>query len=539
MCAITLRQALSVLGRSSPFAVSTLSDPKSGDFFDELKSYLFIEQEIEGDFVKALRVAEKGDVIFLCGSSGDGKSEILTRHYEEFRTTVHFHLDATHSFAPQQSGTQALDDLFDKRNSDEKPLVIGVNIGMLANYGKEGAERHADVKAAIERFLDQREPGANFVFLDFEKYPKFSLAADAETYSVFAKKLMQRLTDNSPDNPFRRLAWQDEQSGTDLGLVANFALLSRQGVQETIIENLFKIRLSKDQFITTRALLDLLHHLLLGSSYLADSLFCGGDSELAQRLTAFDPASKRTKKLDQFVLRYELNLPDAELDEFLAQLGTEHLNYSRSLTDPRDAGGLIRLFYILRNESIANDYHQQFAEEFTDELLERYAHVWLLHDQFDGQEKNKTNLRQFYVSELISGVFNYANRNAPRLKKGELFLGRFGDIELATPVELKADYVAISQHRHSRSSLFHAYLKVIDKPLSPIAINLNLFELIIKLNRGYRPNKYDKSAVVLLDDIIEQVTEVAKTNSRLKFYGKNGAHTLSQDDEMITVSEAY
>ena len=130
--------------------------------------------------------------------------------------------------------------------------------------------------------------------------------------------------------------------------------------------------------------------------------------------------------MDQFVLRYELNLPDAELDEFLGQLGAEHLNYSRSLSDSGDAGALVRLFYLLRNESIANNYHHQFSEEFSDELLERYAQVWLLHDQFDGQEKNKANLRQFYLNQLISGVFNYANRNAPRLKKGSYF---WGDLE--------------------------------------------------------------------------------------------------------------
>ncbi|MDR6492807.1 DNA phosphorothioation-dependent restriction protein DptF [Paraburkholderia terricola] len=539
MSTVTLRQALSVLGRSSPFAVSTLSDEKSTDLLDQLKSYLFIEQEIEGDFVAALKAVKFGDVIFLCGSSGDGKSEILTRHYDEFRDTVYFHLDATHSFAPQQSGTQALDVLFDKRASDNKPLAIGVNIGMLANYGKEGADRHADVKAAIDRFLGQQAPPANFVFLDFEQYPKFNFTIDAETYSVFAKRLMQRLTADSAENPFRRLASQDQQSGTDLKLVANFALLGRQSVQETIIDNLFKTRLAKDQFITTRALLDLLHHLLVGDQYLADSLFCGGDSELAQRLSDFDPASKRTQKLDQFVLRYELDLPDVELDEFLIQLSTQHLVYSRTPSNPGSAGSLIRLFYLLRNESIANNYHHQFSDEFSDELLERYAKVWLLHDQFSGEEREKTNLRQFYVNELISAVFNYANRNAPKLKKGELFLGQFGDIELATPVELKGDYASISRNRATRSSHFFAYLKILDVSLSPIAINLSLFELIYKLNRGYRPNKYDKSAVVLLDEIIEQVTEVAKLNSRLKFYGMDSSYTLSHDDEMITVSEAY
>lgn len=536
MSEITLRQALGVLAKSSPFSVKTVTQ-RSTDIFDDLKNYLYVEQEIEKDFKKLLTSVSSGEVIFLCGSSGDGKSEILIRSYNDYHTKFHFHLDATHSFSPHQSAIEALNQLFDKRFSDNKPLILGINIGMLANFAKEGAERHSELRTVIERFLETGFPSeSGYHFLDFEKYPKFQFNPGKESYSTFVRTLLKRLTKSDGDNLFHVLAERDHQAGRDHKLIANFRLLGRDSVQEVIITSLFKTRLIKDQFITTRALLDLLHHLLLGDGYLFDNLFCGIDNDLSLRLREFDPALRHTQKLDQFVLRYELMLPDPALESFLTSLSETGIRISHEQGQIGGAASLIRLFYLLRNDSIGNNYHQQFIDDFTEELLEEFARIWLLHNTYNGNNELKIELRQFYMTELISAVFKYANRNAPELGKGEWFLGQFGSVKLAAPITLKGDFLAI-QHEHiEKSTHFSSFLKVDEKPLAPMDINLNLFELIYKLNRGYRPNKYDKNAIVLLDEIIELITNVAQSSSSLKFYEGARAYVASQDDGMIAIS---
>lgn len=85
MSAITLKQALGVLAKSSSFSVKTASD-RQPDVFDELKDYLYIKPDIEEDFERKLRLLQPGECIFLCGSSGDGKSEILSRSYDNTKT---------------------------------------------------------------------------------------------------------------------------------------------------------------------------------------------------------------------------------------------------------------------------------------------------------------------------------------------------------------------------------------------------------------------------------------------------------------------
>lgn len=549
MSTITLRQALGVLAKSSPFSVSTVTERKK-DTYDDLKSYLYVEQDIERDFRKLLTSVRGNEVIFLCGSSGDGKSEILTRYYDKYRHNFRFHLDATHSFQPHQSAIEALDELFDQASKDSKPLVLGINIGMLANYAKEGAERHLPVRGVIERFLEQGQRThdlnheacafEHFHFLDFEQYPKFQFSHEQKGYSKFVRELLQRLTRQDETNLFYVLAEADKSSAKDARVLANFRLLSKTSVQEVIITNLFKTRLYKDQFITTRALLDLLHHLLLGPGYLFDNLFGGSDNELILRLGEFDPALLHTRDLDQFVLRYELGLPDEELDVFLATVARMGIQFSSGRERVGEASSLIRLFYLLRHQTLGNNYHKHFIEDFDEKLLDKYAQVWLQHSDYDGTPDHKSQLRPFYVNDLISAVFRYANRNAPELEKGEWFLGQFGTVKLAAPISIKPDFARIRSERMEKSSQFQAYLKVEDKrgerDLTPIAINMNLFELLWRLNRGYRPNKYDKSAIVLLDEIVDQITEVARRCPVLRFYEAGKSYSASLDDGMIAIS---
>lgn len=535
MSSISLRQAIGVLAKSSSFSVKTTSD-RPRDTYDDLKEYLYVKPDIEFDFEKCLRALQPDGCVFLCGSSGDGKSEILSRCYERYKNRYTFHLDATHSFSPHQSAIEALNELFDRAGEGYPPLVVGINIGMLANFAKEGAERHSALRGVIERFLDSGErTQGRYHFLDFESYPKFRFNDDAGSYSSFMRQLLKRLTQPTDDNLFHAIALADEHRQRDMRLIANFRLLANEQVQEIIITTLFKTRLIKDQFITTRALLDLLYQLLVGEHYLFDNLFLGRDNELSLRLADFDPALIHTQAVDQFVLRYELNLPDEALDAFMDELVKLGLMFNEPRDKAGQAASLLRLFYLLKDCELGNNYHHQFKVDFEEQVLEHYATVWLQHGQYLGEGGSQLALRNFYVKELIPAIFVYANRNAPELSKRELSLGQFGQCHVAAPVELKADYSAIQRQHVEKHDHFSAYLKVDDQPLAPMAINLNLFELICKLNNGYRPNKYDKNAIVLLDEMVEQIRAVAKKSPVLHYYEGDQHYRLGLDDGMITV----
>ncbi|AKM37855.1 DNA phosphorothioation-dependent restriction protein DptF [Escherichia coli] len=545
MSAITLRKALGVLAKSSSFSVTTVTH-RQKDEFDQLKEQLFVKQEIETELQRYLDVAKPGEIIFLCGSSGDGKSEILTRckSNPRYQQRFSFHLDATHSFAPRQSAIDALNDLFSNHHQYSSPLLIGINTGMLANFAREGAECHLAIRTAIDSFLsaDQEESrpyrSGHCSFFDFEHYPKFQFN-EKKQYSSFIKTLLDNLTRNDDSNLFQFIFRHDETVNPELKEVANYKLLCLPGVQDVLITQLFKARLIKDQFVTTRTLLDFLHHLLMGPGYLFDNLFTGAENDLIKKVSDFDPARLHTYEIDQFILRYELGLVDPELDDFLAALAPLHIRFDRQCVNPGDAASLIRLFWLLQDESLGNNYHQKFSVFFNESLFEHYSEIWHLHKNYIADSEQKKALNRFYTSELIAGIQRYANRKAPELsmQKEEFFLGEYGGVKITAPVELKPDWEAIRNKNMAHPTGFDVHLKVGQNSLLPVRIGLNLFELLNKLNNGYRPNKYDKNAIVLLDEIVDLITEQAKSSSEIKFYaGGRRVYRAKADDDMITIS---
>lgn len=545
MSAITLRKALGVLAKSSSFSVTTMTH-RQKDEFDQLKEQLFVKQEIETELQRYLDVAKPGEIIFLCGSSGDGKSEILTRckSNPRYQQRFSFHLDATHSFAPRQSAIDALNDLFSNHHQHSYPLLIGINTGMLANFAREGAECHLAIRTAIDSFLsaDQEESrpyrSGNCSFFDFEHYPKFQFN-EKKQYSSFIKALLDNLTRDDDSNLFQFIFRHDESVNPELKEVANYKLLCLPGVQNVLITQLFKARLIKDQFVTTRTLLDFLHHLLMGPGYLFDNLFTGAENDLIKKVSDFDPARLHTYEIDQFILRYELGLVDPELDDFLAALAPLHIRFDRQCVNPGDAASLIRLFWLLQDESLGNNYHQKFSVFFNESLFEHYSEIWHLHKNYIADSEQKKALNRFYTSELIAGIQRYANRKAPELsmQKEEFFLGEYGGVKITAPVELKPDWEAIRNKNTAHPTGFDVHLKVGQNSLLPVRIGLNLFELLNKLNNGYRPNKYDKNAIVLLDEIVDLITEQAKSSSEIKFYaGGRRVYRAKADDDMITIS---
>jgi DNA phosphorothioation-dependent restriction protein DptF len=281
--------------------------------------------------------------------------------------------------------------------------------------------------------------------------------------------------------------------------------------------------------------------LLVGQGYLFDNLFTESENELSQKLAEFDPANLHTKALDQFALHYELELPDQELEEFLRDLAKVHIRFFDSLDRPQGcAASLIRLFNVMRNQSFGNDYHMRFRDEFREIVLEEYGRIWTLHHMYDGSKENRIALRQYYSAELIAAIHAYANRQAPELShiKGEFYLGQFGTVKVMAPVELKGNFDAIKKNQSHRSENFTVCLKMHEMDLPPITISFNLFELMRRIIQGYRPNRYDKNSIVLLDEIVDSIASKARVGNRLKFYDGNTAYLLKSEDGMIDVSGA-
>ncbi len=521
-----LREALSALSKSSPYAVTTTQKANFPEL-DTLKRYLFVETDVERVFKKRIQSLEPNQILFLCGSSGDGKSEILTRYIRQYSERIDFHLDATHSFCPKKTAVDTLDNVFSQHKENGRPLAVGINIGMLGNYAEEGSEQHNDIRQTIKQFLNTKNADQhNCFYLDFESFPKFDLSSGIRK-SEFLKQLLTKITANTDENPIFQMFKQELGIG-DARLCTNYQLLSFTQVQDVIIDLLLKVRLEKDQFITARSLLDFIHVLLAGPGYIFDNLFNDSNNELGIKIADFDPCAIRSKSLDMFILQRQLELPSKEFEQFSNDLLEYEIKYdSKTITEY----SLIRLFYLIKDLDISNNFHHKFRQDFNDSLIKNYANFWNLNSNYEGKITEKVELKGFYKNVVLASISCYANRNARDLHKDEFFISAHGNWQLTAELELSVDYAAIKKSKENKIGYFIAHIKVADKQLKPIPISINLLNLMYRIVRGYRPNKHDKNTVVLLDEIVDQILEIANASCTLYLHADNFRIKIKKIDE--------
>lgn len=528
-------EALSVLSKSSSFAVSTESDRDLE--LSKIKSDLYVEMPIEKEFFSLLEKIspDSKKVIFLCGSSGDGKSELMLKAKQRFaQPYIHFHLDATHSFEPHTNAIVTLDRLFDAFEQGNHSLVIGINIGMLGNYAEDAAQ--SLIKKKLKKYLELKENSDNFKFINFEDYPKFEITQNGYV-SEFITKILNKIA--SPSSRIYQLYQQDKLQGLgglDHHKFVNYEMLCNEKIQEVLVELFLKIRLFRNQFITARTFLDLVYELITKKDYLFNNLFSCHENEILEKAIEFDPSRLRTKTIDRFIISYELNsLPD-EFKKFKASLASEFM-----IKELTDSSAYIRLFYILKFLDLGNNYHQKFTDDFSENLLMNYLDVYRHHTYYDAS-KSRFILRNFYNKELVSAIRSYINKKAPYLDDDQFLIVEYDSYKIISHLKISPDFSEIEKNRSQKGKgYFTVHLRIKDfsehqsDPIVKFNIDINLYELLSRLKAGYRPNKNDRSVVVVLNEIVNRLLHFANQSNQLNFQSASREVRFIREDECIEV----
>ncbi|RYL29660.1 DNA phosphorothioation-dependent restriction protein DptF [Acinetobacter piscicola] len=528
-------EALSVLSKSSSFAVSTESDRDEG--LSRIKSNLYVAMPIEEDLMSLLvKINEKSKkVIFLCGSSGDGKSELMLRAKQKFtQHYIHFHLDATHSFEPHDNAIVTLDRIFDEFEQGGHSLVIGINIGMLGNYSEEA--KNKNIRDKIKKYLELKEKSDDFNFVNFEDYPKFEIT-EASYKSDFITRLLKRIT--SPSSELYQLYIKEECDGlnsADYLKFINYKLLCNEKVQEVIIELLLKVRLFRKQFITARTFLDLIYELISQKDYLFNNLFSCTDNEILEKVIEFDPSRLRTKTIDRFVISYELDSLSQEFDIFKQKLKSELM-----IGCLDNSNSYIRLFYIIKFQDLGNNYHKKFTDDFTESLLSNYLEVYRHHIYYDAV-KSRSVLRNFYSKELFNAIRSYINKKAPYLEDDQFLIAEYDEYKVISHLKLSPDFSALEKKPPKNSKgHFDVYIRIKDffengsDPTLEFSVDINLYELLSRLRAGYRPSKNDRSVVVMLNEIVNRLLTFANKSNQINFKSSSEEVKFMREDNCIEV----
>lgn len=571
---ICLINELGKLKESSKEAVEGLN------VFTEFKKYMHVDRNVQRELQEIILEAHKQDnsqLILVCGSVGDGKSHIISyfkNKYPEIMSKFTLHNDATESLEPDKTSMDTLNDLLENF-TDEKievsneKLILAINLGTLNNFiDSKYGERFTKLKAFVNEkkilersIVDNKfDSNRNIQFINFSDYSLYTLK-DGRVESEYIKSLIKKITDKSEMNIFYQ-SYQNNcircVNSQKCPIKANYELIAEDKTQDAIVDLLVQCIIKNKIIISTRALLNFIYDLLINRNHIdihdpmfKDKIGRLKDLEYIKSLTpnmifeqnelsfifkslsTLDPLNVRDREVDDFIIKFNNSINIMEFFEeyidypngYLDNLNKTQLEEKINKNTKKE---LLKLFirsYYLCGKGELFDLSDRVYNNFIE-----YVYHW--------NKGDKAKLKELYT-EVKDGVLKW-NGEADK-NYINIFIGK-NQIKYKTSeyLELKADTGNLTSNCESRLEKFLTTIEIKYKSNKTnesygIDIDFPLYELLIRVGNGYRPNKKDKNQFIKFIEFMNKIESAGSQNKELIFTEKNRDNNkkfkLEYDDE--------
>ncbi|NMP02411.1 DNA phosphorothioation-dependent restriction protein DptF [Pseudoalteromonas arctica] len=517
-----LKEALSVLSKSSPYSVSTIRQGEQpGEY--KYKEYLYIEPEIGVDFERKLKEAPTNSILFLCGSSGDGKSEVLTRlcNKPEFQNVL-FHLDATHGKTQHGTAVDSLDELFDEQKKQQHKLAVGINIGMFQKFIKFGSDRHDDIKVLFSKFLENRhEKGyqiENAYFYDFESYPRLNFTKCGVT-SGFVISYLKNLTKECDSNPFYELYLLEKQK--DSQIAYNFQVIGLSEFQNALVYLFGLIRLHDEQFLLPRLFVDFIYQLITteNDDGIIGNLFTCLDNQLSEKIVSQDPLQTSSQLLDNFLL--------AHATGSLNESTLKSINYLQKAAGCKlSKNDLIRFAWVL-NKELSDLYPESdLINLFNNQVLESYCAIYEILIKSEFNENDADFLIGILEESLLADVAKYVNRKVNTDVSGFVISRELKDFAICNKIEAEIDLDWLEENRLTAPDIMPIRFIVNGDEAVTLNLDIKVFSLIRNIHNGYLPNRSLHNEYTKLEEFISGLIAATSKAKEVRLIDKKAQGTF-------------
>lgn len=533
--------------------------------FSDFKKYMHIERNVQIKFKELIINASKSNkaqLILVCGSVGDGKSHIISYFkykYPDIISMFKLHNDATESLEPNQTSMDTLNDVLDefsdeKINSSNQKFILAINLGTLNNFidSKYGSrftklKQFVDKNKILEQTIVENDfdSESNIQFVNFCDYHIYTIK-DGKVKSEYIKELLGKLTNKSELNYFYK-SYKENCIKCSISEVcpikANYELLSNEDVQKSIIELLVQVIIKNKTIISTRALLNFLYDILISRTYIdinspifkqkisrlkpeeylnslmPNILFSHKELSLIfEGLSQLDPLNIRNEKLDDFIIEFNnsaniLNLFNENIDYPKGFLGGIN-NLNENQVTNKIRFNLLKLFirsYLLCGKNDIFSLKDNIYDEFINNL-----YFW--------NKGEKSKLKDLY-GFVKNGILRW-NGEADK-DSINIFIGKNQNkYKISEEIDLKPDISNLPSNKEDELIKFLNTMEIKFKSSGleiseGIDIDYSLYQLLKKVNNGYRPNKNDKNQFVKFVEFINKLEVSGSQNSNLLFTEKN------------------
>ncbi|MGD6943930.1 DNA phosphorothioation-dependent restriction protein DptF [Cytobacillus gottheilii] len=550
-----LVRELSRLKDSSQEAIENASQ------FSMFKNYLHVDRKIQLDLEKILETnksAGKGNLVLLCGSVGDGKSHLLAylnqnkpdliREYTIFN-------DATESFSPNKNAMETLEEVL-KGFSDEmidttnEKIILAINMGVLHNFINTEHKNYTYDK--LREFVEQSDlfsqnitthfNSNNLDLLSFGDYHSYELTENGPV-SNFYSTIIEKIFDAIDENPFYLALKEDEQRNLNTMVHDNYKFLQNEFVQHQIVQLIIQAIVKQKLVISARAFLNFIADILIPDEVLNKQLISEFDvldysvpnlifnrkerSVILNAMTGLDPIHTRSKHIDEVIIKLNtLNEWDTIIKENIQDQVSE--SWLTPFKEKSNLSG--HTFNVFLESFVRNMYltNKGFSEKLLDD-----TYINFIKNLYYFNKKEKSKVRDFYDEMKIS-IFKW--KGSP--KRDYIYMDRVSDkYRLAQKLNLRPTIEHLQDSLNEtldtfKSSILLGYRDEKGEKKLFLEIDYKLYQLLSKVQEGYRPNKKDEEDAINFKEFVDKLMAFGdkKKEMLIHFPVDNRSYMVKQDD---------
>ncbi|MGG0465257.1 DNA phosphorothioation-dependent restriction protein DptF [Priestia aryabhattai] len=559
---------LSKLKESSKEAV------ENTESFDQFKQYMHIKRNVEDELkqiIEQTTASSTNHLILVCGSVGDGKSHLLSylkSQNPEIDKHFYIHNDATESSSPNKTSMdtlfEVLRDFSDSKLKGEDPkqnILLAINLGTLNNFlNSEYASQFTALKNYVlkKNILEAKiednsfEETSKFQFVNLSDYHLFSLSEDGPV-SLFIKGALNKITDQREDNPFyqnyKKSCLGNCSIADKCPVKYNYELLMQEQVKKSIIEFIAELTLKYKTIISSRTLFNFFYHILVDIeidqrrstekfekyinslnnrqllSALMPNLFFNFSnvSETFKKFVQLDPINKRTEILDTLTINFYNTKNVDELferyidKEVITDTILQGITKEIEIRD-RQLGlqTLLRFYALIPNEN-------NKSLDIQDETYNSY-----IKNLYYWNKGMKSKLRALYEDIVAKGIYEWNGKSEPG--RINIYPGRNQlKYTISQSINIKSDTDDLKVINEEQLDKFLTYmiLQFVNSndeksKKYEIRIDYPLYELLVRIKEGYRPNQQDKNNFINFVDFVDNIIENSKEQETVKITEKVG-----------------
>lgn len=496
--------------------------------FSKMKSYLHVVRPTELELIDKLNSfkATGNQLVFLVGNVGDGKSHLLahlrTTHgklFEEYNVQVLN--DATESNSPSKTAMETLAEFLQpyndaNLNTGHHNAIIAINLGIITNLYSYLEQQGNFTKllmylknaGVLSGHSEQIAGDDNFSVVSFLTQTNFEIENGQEK-STFYRELFNKVFSDNPQNPFYTAFKQDQDNDINFVIHQNFQMLRDSRIQTTVINLLIRAEVEYRSVISTRAILNLIHDLIVPTSnkedynsYLPSLIFDNENrSELLSVFHLMDPIKLQSYQTDQISLElFHANDITGLIEQ---KLGSDYPIFAETIRNFEGREGQMEVFQklvkvYLRIRLLLNDKDSIFSKQIYLDFLKVFSDI------------KATGTSSELERTIFTAIFNWNGRLGDNNKSGD-----FDDyvvkerenngVMVAIPLEdLEFDQVSVNKAEINISmgdenNKYH------------VTLDYRTYEILRLIEDGYILKADDHQYVLGFDNFFKEI--INKTNA--------------------------